>query len=246
MHSTVSGQPGFATTQWGLLLAGDFAADQENAAQAAWEHLYRTYCRPVYTFIRRRGFPPPEAQDLTQDFFIHLVERHTLQRANPEKGRFRSFLLGALEYFLVDAARRANAFKRGGGCRFVFLDDDAAADCETLLTAPAAQTPERLFEAHWASMLVDAAFARLHEEMTAAGKSALFDVLRGYVVGEERASYQQTADTVGLSLEALKSVVRRLRGRYGVLLRAEIARTVADPGEVDAELQHLRDVLRAR
>ncbi len=236
---------GFASTQWGALLvaaADDAPSDHPN--RTAWEYLYRTYCDPVYAFIRRSGHPRQAAQDLTQDFFLHLVRTDTVRNADPAKGRFRSFLLGALQNFLVDASRSREARKRGGGCRFVFLDDPDTAENEYQLTAPAGQTPERLFEARWAGALVAEAFARLREEMAAVGKDRLFEALKDYVAGAEEISYQQTADALGLSLPALKSAIHRLRHRYGVLLRETVAGTVADPGEVAAEMRHLCAVLR--
>ena len=246
LNSTAGGRQGFVSTQWGVLLAAAErdAAGAQPQARDAWAELYRAYCFPVYAFIRRRGHPRPRAQDLTQDFFVHLLEKGTLGRADPGKGRFRTFLLGALEYFLVDAARRENAHKRGGGRTFVFLDDPDAAEAQFQLAAPAWETPEKLFDARWAAALLGVVFARLHAEMAQAGKERLFEALQGYVAGAEDASYQATADAVGLSLAALKSLIHRLRTRYGVLLREEVARTVAIPADGEAELRHLRAALR--
>ncbi len=247
LNSTAGGRQGFVSTQWGLLLAAAEAhrIEAESPAQNAWAELYRTYCYPVYAFIRRRGHSRPQAQDLTQDFFVHLLERGTLGRADPNKGRFRTFLLGALEYFLIDAARRENAHKRGGTRRFVFLDDPDTAEHQYQLAAPAWETPEKLFDARWAAALLGVVFARLHEEMAQAGKESLFKALQGYVAGAEDASYQETADALGLSLAALKTHIHRLRGRYGALLREEVARTVANPADGEEELRHLRAALRA-
>ncbi len=216
-----------------------------SGARAAWEELYRGYCYPVYAFIRRHGQARAQAQDLTQDFFVYLMETETLRRADASKGHFRTFLLCALECFLVDQVRREGARKRGGGCHHVFLDDADGAENDYQLAAPASQTPERLFEARWAAALVKAAFTRLRGEMVAGGKERIFEALKDYLTGEEDASYQQTADRLGLSLSALKSAIQRLRLRYGALLREEVARTVADPGDVEAEVHHLRAVLRA-
>ena len=246
LNSSAGGQAGFASTQWGLLLAAggiDDASTQQ--ARAAWESLYRIYCYPVYAFIRRRGHPRPKAQDLTQDFFVHLIERGTLGRVGRGRGRFRTFLLAALGYFLADVARRESARKHGGGGCFVFLDDPDTAEREYLLATPAWQTPERLFEARWAAALIGATFAPQRAEMVGAGKGDAFEVLKDYVSGAEDASYQQTADALGLSLGALKSTIHRLRQRYAELVREEVARTVADPTEVEAEVGHLRDALRA-
>ena len=249
LNSTAGGYAVFASTQWGQLVkaAGVGGNDQSPAdtiARDAWEDLYRDYCYPVYCFIRRRGYPRPEAQDLTQDFFVHLVEKGTLRRAVPLKGRFRTFLLGVLEYFLVDAARRAGTRKRGGDRQFVFLDDAGRAESEYQLAAPDSQTPAQLFETRWAAALIEAVFARLREEMTASGKETLYRALKDYVAGAEDASYQETADRLGLTLAALNSAIHRLRGRYRALLREEVARTVANPGEVEAELVHLCTALR--
>ena len=244
LNSTAGGQAVFMSTQWGLLAATAKEAGDDPALRNAWEALYRVYCYPVYAFIRRRGHSRPAAQDLTQDFFVHLVEKGALSRADPSKGRFRTFLLGALEYFLTDAVRRGNARKRGGGCRLVFLDDIDTAEGAYQLASPAWETPERLFDARWAAALLGAVFARLREEMTRAGKEHLFEALQGYVAGAEDASYQETADKLGFPLSALKSHIHRLRGRFGILLREEVARTVADAIDVEEELRHLRAALR--
>ena len=248
LNSTAGGQPGFVSTQWGRLLEaaeveGNHAAD--TIARDAWENLYRLYSYPVYAFIRRRGHPRLDAQDLTQDFFVHLVEKRTLRRADPGKGRFRTFLLAVLEYFLADAARRAQTRKRGGGSEFVFLDDPEAAEAEYQLAAPDSQTPARLFESRWAAALVDAAFARLRGEMIATDKGPVFEALKDYVAGAEDASYQQTADLLGLTVPALTSAIHRLRCRYRILLREEIARTVSNPGDIENELRHLCATLRS-
>ena len=249
LNSTAGGHAVFASTQWRRLVeaaevGGNDRDPADTVARDAWEALYRDYCYPVYAFIRRRGHPRPEAQDLTQDFFVHLVEKGTLRRADPQKGRFRTFLLGVLEYFLADAARRAGTRKRGGDRQFVFLDDAGTAENAYQLAAPNSQTPAQLFETRWAAALIDAVFSRLREEMAASGKGAQFEALKDYVAGAEDASYQETADRLGLTLAALNSAIHRLRGRYRSLLREEVARTVAHPGEVAAELAHLCAALR--
>ena len=154
LDSKAGGRPNFLTTQWGLVIA---ASADDAEARAALEELYRLYCYPVYAFIRRRGHGRQDAQDLTQDFFVHLLERGTLGRADSQRGRFRSFLLGALDYFLAHAAERARAGKRGGGCQLVFLDDDAAED-RYQLAAPEGMTAEKVFEARWAAALAEATF----------------------------------------------------------------------------------------
>ena len=245
LNSTAGGGAGFASTRWNVLIAaaGDMDGPGGLPARAAWEDLYRTYCHPVYAFIRRRGRGRADAQDLTQSFFVHLLEKSTLSRADPGKGRFRTFLLGSLELFLAEAARRERAGKRGGGRHFVFLDDPDAAESEYQLTAPAWETPERLFDARWAAALLRRVFSGLRAEMALAGKAHLFEGLQTYLVGDEAASYQQTADRLGLSLPALKSHVNRLRVRYAARLREEVARTVA-PEDVEDEIRHFCAALR--
>ena len=240
--SRAGGRSNFLTTQWGLVSAA--SAEGAAEARAALEELYRLYCYPVYAFIRRRGHGRQDAQDLTQDFVVHLLEKGALGRADPQRGRFRNFLLGALQYFLTHAAERAGAGKRGGGCRWVFLDDDAAED-RYQLAAPEGMTAESLFDARWAGALVEATFARLRCELESEGKGHLFEALQGFLLGREEASYQQVADALNLSLGTLKTAIHRLRGRYRALLREEVARTVAAPAEVDEELRYLRAALRS-
>ena len=191
------GRPNFATTQWGLVTTA--SAEGAAEARAALEALYRTYCYPIYAFIRRRGYDRQDAQDLTQDFFVHLLEKGTLGRADRQRGRFRSFLLGALDHFLAHAEERDRARKRGGGCQFVYLDDDAAENCYQL-AAPEGMTAEKMFEARWVATLVEAALVRLRCEFQSEGNDRLFDALESFLLGEEEASYQQVADRLGLSV----------------------------------------------
>jgi RNA polymerase sigma factor (sigma-70 family) len=242
LDSTAGGRSKLHTTQWGLVAAA--SAEGAGEARAALEELYRLYSYPVYAFVRRRGYGPYDAQDLTQDFFVHLLEKGALGRADPQRGRFRNFLLGALEHFLAHAAERADAGKRGGGCQWVFLDDDTAENRHQL-AAPEGLTAEKLFEARWAAALVEATFARLQGELEAEGKGHLFEALQGFLHGRDDSSYQEVADRLNLSLAALKTTIHRLRGRYRALLREEVARTVAAPEDVDEELRYLRAALRS-
>jgi RNA polymerase sigma factor (sigma-70 family) len=217
------------------------AAEGAIEARAALDELYRVYCYPVYAFIRRRSYGRQDAQDLTQDFFVYLLEKSALGRADPQRGRFRSFLLGTLDHFLAHAAERARTLKRGGDCKFVYLDDDAAEDHYQLA---ARMTAEKIFEARWAAALIEAALVRLRVELQAAGKGQLFDAVKGFLLSGEDASYQQVADGLGLSLGAIKTAIHRIRSRYRALLREEVARTVATPAEVEDELRCLRAALR--
>jgi RNA polymerase sigma factor (sigma-70 family) len=240
LGSTGGGRPNFVTTQWGLVTG---SVKDASEARAALEALYSTYCYPIYAFIRRRGYGRQDAQDLTQDFFVHLLEKNTLGRADRQRGRFRSFLLGALDHFLAHAAERARARKRGGDCQFVYLDDDAAENCYQL-AAPEGMTAERTFEARWAATLIEMALVRLRREFQLEDNDRLFDALQCFLLGEEEASYKQVADNLGLSLGAVKTAIHRMRGRYRALVRDEVARTVATPGQIEEELRCLRAALR--
>jgi DNA-directed RNA polymerase specialized sigma24 family protein len=180
LESTAGGRPNFRTTHWEL--AATASAQDAAEARAAMEQLYRLCCYPVYAFIRRRGHARPNAQDLTQDFFVHLLEKGVLRQADPQRGRFRNFLLGSLEHFLAHAAERAGARKRGGGCHWVYLDDDAAED-RYQLPAPDGMTAEKLFEARWATALVEATLVRLRCEMESEGQGKLFEALKGFLMG---------------------------------------------------------------
>jgi DNA-directed RNA polymerase specialized sigma24 family protein len=242
LNSTAGGDPRLVTTQWGLVATAAEGGTPE--AKAALEDLYRAYCYPVYAFIRRKGYGREDAQDLTQDFFVHLLEKAALARANPQRGRFRNFLLGALAYFLAHAAERSQARKRGGGCILFSLDEELA-EGRYQLAAPEGLTAEKIFATRWAGTLVESALGRLREELEAEGKGRLFGALQGFLVGGEDASYQQTADLLGLSLGGLKTVIYRMRGRYRALLREEVARTVATPDEIEEELRCLRTALRS-
>jgi RNA polymerase sigma factor (sigma-70 family) len=217
------------------------AAEGPIEARAALDELYRVYCYPVYAFIRRHGYGRQDAQDLTQDFFVYLLEKSALGRADPQRGRFRSFLLGTLDHFLAHAAERAHALKRGGDCQFVYLDDDTT---ENHYQLAARMTAEKIFEARWAAALIEAALVRLRVELQAAGKGQLFDATQGFLLSGEDASYQQVADGLGMSLGAIKTAIHRIRSQYRALLREEVARTVATPVEVEDELRCLQAALR--
>ena len=230
----------FETTQWSLVSA----AGEEEERREALEGLYRTYCSPVYSFVRRRGYSRQDAQDLTQDFFVHLVEKNAFRRADPNRGKFRTFLLGALEFFLITLSRRAQAEKRGGRANVVFLDDETAEALYQL--ADPGLTAEQVFDARWAATLIAAAVTRLQAEMEKAGKRELFDQLLGFVIGGEEGSYFEVAQRSGLTLAATKAAIYRVRERYRELLRAEVARTVTTAADFDDEIHALRGSLMSR
>ena len=223
----------FATTRWSVVLT---AGAGSAAAGDALGTLCRAYWYPLYAFVRRKGNSPHDAQDLTQAFFARLLERGWLNQAVPERGRFRTFLLAAMDHFLINEWQAARAQKRGGGATPVSLDDDGEA---RYLREPAdAMTAEKVFDRRWALTLLDRVLARLGAEMTALGKAAQFEALKFCLGGEKRA-YAEVARILGMSEGAVKVAVHRLRERYRALIRAEIAETVASPAEIDAEMRDL-------
>jgi RNA polymerase sigma-70 factor (ECF subfamily) len=210
------------------------------------ETLCQAYWPPIYAFIRRGGHDHEEAQDLTQEFFARLLQRNDLATVSPEKGRFRSFLLAAIQHFLVNAWHRDQAQKRGGGHATLSLDAEPAelrSQVELVETA----TPESLFERQWAFTVLRQTMTRVREEYARAGKGALFDLLSETLAGERRSTPRaELAARCGLSVGAVDVAVHRLRRRFGELLREVIAHTVSHPGEVDDEIRHLKAVLGRR
>jgi RNA polymerase sigma-70 factor (ECF subfamily) len=233
----------FATTQWSLVLS---AADHSSPrAQQALAELCASYWYPLYAFVRRQGSSAVEAEDLTQSFFLALVEKEFLAATGPEKGRFRTFLLLCLKRFLANQRDRQRAQKRGGGRPLVSINRDEAESRYQAEPADAA-TPERIFERRWALALLDQVLARLEDEYRQSGKASLFRDLKVYLVADEPAArYADVAASLGLTEGAVKVAVHRLRRRYGELLRAEVARTLARPADVKEEIQALFAALRA-
>ncbi len=212
-------------------------------ASAALEKLCRIYWPPLYAFARRRGHSPEEAQDLTQEFFAQLIQRNDLATVGPEKGRFRSFLLAALQHFLINEWHRGQRQKRGGGQVTISLDADPV-ETRYQIELIETTTPERVFERHWAFTVLDQTMTRLREEYAKAGKSEVFDLLKETLSGEKRTTPRaELAARCGVSVGAVDVAVHRLRRRYGELLREEIANTVSQPGEVEEEIRHLKSVL---
>jgi RNA polymerase sigma-70 factor (ECF subfamily) len=200
--------------------------------------LCRTYWYPLYTYVRRRGHDSADAEDLTQAFFAHLLEHDGLLRVDPAKGRFRSYLLTALNHFLVDEWKTANRQVRGGSKRILSLDRESVEERYRLEPAEG-WTAEKLYERRWAMTLLHQVLAALKREYTAS-RPELFDRLEVYLLGESSApSYAETATHLGMTEEAVKAAVYRLRRRYRELLQLEIARTVAGPEEIEEELRAL-------
>jgi RNA polymerase sigma factor (sigma-70 family) len=236
-----SRQHRFATTHWSVVLA---AGDRDSeSAESALAALSQAYWYPLYAYVRRRSYSPEDAQDLTQSFFAALLQKNYLDRANHERGRFRTFLLSSLENFLANEWDRSTALKRGGGQRTVSWDEQDAEG--RYLNEPADEmTPERIFEKRWAVTLLELVMKRMREEFLVGGKAELFEAIKPHLWSEGPAtSYAQLAVQLNMTVVAVKGTVHRLRHRYRDLLRAEIAHTVASPGEVDDEIRHLIKVM---
>src|SRR5207248_3046380 len=232
----------FTTTHWSVVLT---AQDESPAAHEALEKLCRTYWRPIYSFVRRQGIGPTEAEDITQGFFAQLLERRSLNAVRKEKGRLRSYLLGALKYFLADEQRRSMAIKRGKGQRLIPIEEMRAD--ERIEMEPADPvTAEMIYERRWALTVLEQVLDRLKNEYRTAGNAALFDSLKQLLPDEPGSPSQaEIATQVGMTENALRQVFYRFRQRYQSLLREEIAHTVATPGDIEDELRHLIAVVEA-
>lgn len=239
--STSPGHDHFVTTHWSVVLT---ARDMDSSrAEAALERLCKAYWYPLYAFVRRRGYSPHDAQDLTQEYFARLLSRDFLARVGREKGKFRAFLLASMKHFLANEWDRAQAAKRGGGIKVLSLDDSAA-ESRYALEPPDTASADKLFERRWATTLLDQVIGRLREEHVREGKQEAFEALKGALTGSGKAApYAEAARRLGLTEGAVKVAVHRLRARYRELLRAEIAQTVASPDQVEDEIRHLFNVL---
>jgi RNA polymerase sigma-70 factor (ECF subfamily) len=237
-HTFVAGGASqFATTHWSVVLAA--GKTPSPASAAALERLCRTYWYPLYAYVRRRGYGGEEAQDLTQEFFCRLLERHAFEHLRREGGKLRSFLLTALKHFLVSEWEHRCARKRDE--RRIVLSLDALDAQVRYRLEPADETnPELLYERRWAEALLGRVLNQLDGEYTVADKADLFQHLRPCLTGAEPAlPYAAFADQLGLTEAAVKMAVHRLRRRYGELLRAELEQLVGSPEEVDEEIRHL-------
>jgi RNA polymerase sigma-70 factor (ECF subfamily) len=227
----------FVTTHWSVVLS----AQEKDSAHAvkALETLCSTYWYPLYAYVRRAGRSPHDAEDLTQEFFARLLQKDYLQSVAREKGKFRTFLLVALQRFLANEWDRQHAQKRGGFAPVVSIDQELA---ESRFTAEPAHSlqPDVLFDRQWAMALLERTMSRLQEEYVVTGRAALFEFLRGCLGKDESAlSYAEIAARLNLTEAAVKMAVQRLRARYREILRAEIADTVASPEEIEEEIRHL-------
>jgi RNA polymerase sigma-70 factor (ECF subfamily) len=234
----------FANTRWSVVAAAGQGGSPES--QEALATLCEMYWYPLYAYARRRSRSAHDAQDLTQAFFAELLEKGYLQAADPERGRFRSYLLTAFKHFLSKERERGNAQKRGGGRPVLSLDFELGESRYHLEPVDNA-TPESLYERGWALGILQQSLARLRQEMANAGKERLFECLKGVLAGESvHESYARIGEQLSISEPAVKVAVHRLRRRYQELLRAEIAQTVASPEEIDEELRGLFAAVRGK
>lgn len=239
-----SGGSRFATTHWSVVLAATDAGSEQS--REAFGALYRSYSQPLYGFVRRRGHPPADAQDLLHDFFQALIEKNYLKSVVQERGRFRAFLLGSLRHFLANDWNRNHRIKRGGATSFLSLDQLLAnAERRFQVSAPEGPPPEVLFDRDWAHALIARVIQSLRQEWDEAGRTAQFAELRGYLTKPGvAAGYARSGERLGLNEGAVKVAVHRLRQRFRELLHREVAGTVGPAGDVEDELQHLVNVLR--
>jgi RNA polymerase sigma factor (sigma-70 family) len=233
---------GFAATRWTLVLAAARGNLTPRAADAMAE-LCRLYWYPLYAYIRRRGHDTHEAEDLTQEFFLRLLAKNYLIGIDREKGKFRAFLLAALQHFLANEWDRSQAQKRGGG-QTILPISTADAEDRYRLEPWHDLTPEKLFERRWALTVLDNVLARLQLALAFEGKQSVFDTLKPFLTGgRESGGYAAAAAHLQMTEGAVKTAIHRLRRRYRQLLRDEIAQTVAGPEEIDEEIQYLLSCL---
>jgi RNA polymerase sigma-70 factor (ECF subfamily) len=231
----------FATTHWSLVLAAGGREDSDS--RQALAELCQTYWYPVYAYVRRRVSDVHEAQDLTQAFFARLLEKHTIESADPSRGRFRGFLLTACKRFLVNEWHKDRTVKRGGGQIPLSLDFESG-ESKYAVEPVDTLTAERLYERQWALALLARVMERLKEEFVNKDKALHFEQLKQFISGSKGVdAYEAAADALGISAGAVKVAAHRLRGRYRDLLRSEIAQTVEEPEEIDDEIRSLFEVL---
>ena len=239
----------FDMTRWSVVLSCADSGMESAAAHDALSELCKTYWRPIFAYVCRRGYSTHDAEDLTQDFFASLIQGPLLQRADPERGRFRSLLLKALRDFLGHANEKRDAAKRGGGVKLVSWDDwMAEAPSQLSISAQALNSwsAEQLFDLRWAATVAEQALRRLREECQSNKRLRLFETLSLYLTTERAdVSYQSLAMTLGITEAAVKKQLHNLRRRYRGLIHQEVAQTVDDPNDVEGEIRHLCATLAA-
>jgi RNA polymerase sigma factor (sigma-70 family) len=233
----------FVTTRWSLILSAANLGGQEQKAREALSELCRTYWRPIFSFVRARGYSVEDAKDLTQDFFATILKDNWFQHADRNRGRFRSLLLKSLQNFLINAAEKAHARKRGGDVEFISWDEwESEAPTELSIPTQALKSlpPEQLFDLAWATTVVEHALQRLREECESKGKLWLFQALSFHLTDErDELSYANLSAELGMAETAVKKQLHNMRQRYRSLLRDEVSQTVEDPADVDDEIRYL-------
>ena len=233
----------FVTTRWSVILSAANLGNEEQKAHDALAELCRTYWRPIFSFVRARGHSIEDAQDLTQDFFVTILRNNWLQHADRNRGRFRSLLLRSLQNFLINAAEKTNARKRGGNVDFISWDNwiaEAPSQLSLPVHALESLPPERIFDLTWATTVVEHAFQQLREECESRGKLWLFQALSSHLTDErDEVSYASLSAELGMAETGVKKHLHNMRQRYRSLLRAEVAQTVENPADVDDEIRYL-------
>lgn len=230
----------FLTTHWSVVVAAGQSADPASAQ--ALETLCRAYWQPVYGFIRRTVSNVDDARDLTQGFFEHLLQNDTLSRADPEHGKFRSFLLGSVKFFLAHQYDRRTALKRGGHIEFLHFDT-ALAEARSSTLDPD-KSLDSQYDRDWALAILDTALDRLREEFELSGRTSLFEALKPLLTGvKSDKTYAHIADSLSITEGAIKMTAKRMRDRFAVLVRQEIGQTVASAGDLESELRAFADAL---
>lgn len=226
----------FNTTEWSMVRA----AGKDDSAQSgkALETLCQTYWPPIYSYLRATGCSPADAEDYTQEYFSHFLRKNLAGRADPAKGKFRSFILHTLKQFVADQRSKARAQKRGGDKVFVSLDVQAEENYVHRDLAPSLP-PEHVFDQRWVQIILDRVASKLMDFYTENGRREMFDHLQSFQPGEQQScSYEELAKRLKLSVAATKSAIHRLRKRHSELLRQEIAQTVSIPEEIDDEVRY--------
>src|SRR5438445_3329676 len=239
----------FVTTRWSVILSAANLGSEEQKARDALAEVCRTYWRPIFSFVRSRGCSIEDAQDLTQDFFVTILKNNWLQHADRNRGRFRSLLLRSLQNFLINAAEKTHAHKRGGDVEFISWDDWVAeAPSQLSISAQALDSlpPERLFDLRWATTVVEQALQRLRDECEGKNRLRLFYALSRHLTEErDEVSYANLSAALGVAETAVKKQLHIMRQRYRCLLRDEVAHTVENPADVEDEIRYLCAALAA-
>jgi RNA polymerase sigma factor (sigma-70 family) len=239
------GGAAFQTTHWTMVLrAGETQSD--SSAQKALSNFCEAYWPPLYAFVRHRGHASPEAQDLVQGFFAHVLEQNTLSRADREKGKLRTFLLGSFQNYLFNEYDRARTLKRGGGKQILSIDE-LLPEAEASMMQTMHLGDSAAYDLVWASNIVKRAWQHLERAFEAEGKTEWLEVLRPFVAGGGKTplNQEEAAEKLGVPITTLRTWLSRLRQRYREALRSEVAGTVSDPAEVDQELHYLYQILTA-